>query len=75
MESPVTPTTTFQVDALLRGGPRSLPDELRRTRVDETVDKIKIPYCAGYEHFERDGSAEEEGNVVFTWTGRTYIAE
>lgn len=35
--------------------------------------KIKVPYLAGYEHFERrfgDGSP-----LLFTWTARTKIAE
>ncbi|TDC58988.1 hypothetical protein E1258_19605 [Micromonospora sp. KC207] len=63
------------VDALLRGGPATLPEKLRRQRVPGATDKIKVPYLAGYEHFERDGTVAPDGLVVFRWTGRTFVAE
>jgi hypothetical protein len=64
-----------QVEVRLRGGPAELP---RRISVAAAAipDKIKIPYCGGYEHFERLPDAEA-GNqpIVYGWSGRTRVAE
>jgi hypothetical protein len=69
------------VDAVLHGGPDDLPAELRRTRIPAHHHKIKVPYRAGYEHFERaadtDHATEDHDSrqLIFRWTGRTAIAE
>jgi hypothetical protein len=67
---------TRAVDAILEGGPVALRAELRVHRVASTDQTIKIPYCGGYEHFERQGPRIADGMpVVFRWTGRTRVAE
>ncbi len=66
------------IRAVLQGGPADLPAELRVRMETEPVDKIKIEYLAGYEHFERTGEAEDtvgSGSVVFQWITRTKFAE
>jgi hypothetical protein len=65
------------IDVVLEGGPRNLPAELRIHRRSTDHYKIKVPYCGGYEHFERDPAASVSDGVpvVFRWTGRTRIAE
>jgi hypothetical protein len=64
-----------QVEVRLRGGPAELP---RRISVPAAAipDKIKIPHCGGYEHFERlpDSEAADQP-IVFGWSGRTRVAE
>ena len=57
------------VDVVLEGGPASFPAELRRHRAPATAHTVKVAYCGGYEHFERDGAG------VFRWTTRTHMAE
>ncbi|WP_328348215.1 DUF5988 family protein [Micromonospora sp. NBC_00421] len=64
------------VDAVLEGGPTTLPAELRSHRVPLVEHKIKLPHYGGYEHFERDTTGVVDGTpVVFQWSGRTRIAE
>jgi hypothetical protein len=64
------------VDAILVGGPVSVPSDRRHCRVPAVEYKIKLCHDGGYEHFERD-ALPPGGNrsVVFRWTGRTRIAE
>lgn len=64
------------IDAVLEGGPVTLPAELRSHRVSLADHKIKVRHYGGYEHFERDATEAADGvPVVFRWTGRTRIAE
>ncbi|GAA3774888.1 DUF5988 family protein [Micromonospora maritima] len=64
------------VEAVLEGGPATLPAELRSHRVSPVESKIKVRHYGGYEHFERDpGGAVDGTPAVFRWTGRTRIAE
>jgi hypothetical protein len=73
--SPIQRNDTDMIDALLVGGPASLGTQLRRLQVPALDDKVKVPYCGGYEHFERSSTDTEATPVVFRWTGRTKIAE
>lgn len=62
--------------AVLEGGPVSLPKASRTQLVEPLAEKIKIPYCGGYEHFERIGPLQENSvQTVFRWTMRTAVAE
>ena len=63
------------VEAILTGGPASLPEDLRRHHVTREESKLKVLHYGGYEHFERDPATVDGGTVVFRWTGRTRIAE
>ncbi|MBQ0977983.1 DUF5988 family protein [Micromonospora zamorensis] len=57
----------------LQGGPADIPRTVVASVEQLVYGKIKVPYLAGYEHFERrfgDGSP-----LLFTWTARTKIAE
>ncbi|WP_254909628.1 DUF5988 family protein [Micromonospora sp. NBS 11-29] len=64
------------VEAVLEGGPATLPVELRSHRVSPVESKIKVRHYGGYEHFERDTvGAADDAPAVFRWTGRTRIAE
>jgi hypothetical protein len=64
------------VDAVLEGGPTTLPAELRSHRVSLVEHKIKVSHHGGYEHFERETSGVADGvPVIFRWSGRTRIAE
>jgi hypothetical protein len=61
----------------LVGGPAELQD--RRPVVRELPDRLRVPFLAGYEHFERT-SESEPGAVggavaVYTWRYHTAIAE
>ena len=71
-----SPVGAEAVEVVLEGGPDSLPTELRTCRVPQETVKIKVPYCGGYEHFERlPVEALADGPVVFRWTQQTRIAE
>ena len=64
--------------AVLVGGPTSLPEEWRAPKVSPFAEKIKVPYCGGYEHFERLPPIETTAvpeEIVFHWTMRTKVAE
>jgi hypothetical protein len=66
------------VQAVLEGGPPSIPQSLRMQTVTPLDEKIKIPHYGGYEHFERIGGLDEMSmaqQVIFRWTTRTEIAE
>jgi len=73
--SPIQRNDTDMIDALLEGGPASFGAQLRRRQVPAVVDKVKVPHCGGYEHFERSSTDAGTTPVVFRWTGRTKIAE
>lgn len=65
-------------NAILRGGPSSLPPSERVRHVEDTGDKIKLPRGNRYEHFEP--TAEIETSLgrplrVYVWTGCTHVAE
>ncbi len=67
----------------LRGGPSDLASrhEWETTATDpaELMDRITVPFRAGYEHFEYRGTEEtdESGRRFrfYEWTYRTRIAE
>jgi Family of unknown function (DUF5988) len=64
------------IDVVLVGGPASLPKELRTRQVASTDRKIKVAHRSGYEHFERETLGDSpNAPVVFSWTGRTRVAE
>lgn len=74
--APVSAEAAGIIDAVLEGGPVTLPAELRSHRVSLADHKIKVRHYGGYEHFERDPAEAADGTpVVFRWTGRTRIAE
>ncbi len=63
---------------LLVGGPEQLADALRVHQVTQLLDKVKVAYGSGYEHFSDSGEVSQvDGEVlaVFRWCGRTMIAE
>jgi hypothetical protein len=62
------------VEVILRGGPAGIPRRFEVTATDVAYGKIKVPYLAGYEHFERDPEAVGRPEL-FAWTRRTKIAE
>lgn len=66
------------VQAVLEGGPESIPAASRIQEVSPLDEKVKLPYYGGYEHFERTGSLVEDTScrqVIFRWTMRTEMAE
>jgi Family of unknown function (DUF5988) len=66
------------VQAVLEGGPESIPAASRVRQVGPLEQKIKLPHYGGYEHFERiDGLVEDPScrHIVFRWTMRTKMAE
>lgn len=75
MEHAVTSSSqTDWVLAVLEGGPMSLPKASRTQLVEPLAQKVKIPFCGGYEHFERI-SPLRSPQTVFRWTMRTAVAE
>jgi hypothetical protein len=66
------------VQAILEGGPTSIPTALRVQEVSPFAEKVKLPHWGGYEHFERAGSLIENTpgrQIIFRWTMRTEMAE
>lgn len=66
------------VQAVLQGGPASIPAAARVQEVGPLEEKIKLPHYGGYEHFERMASLVEDPSgreVIFRWTMRTEVAE
>lgn len=63
-----------EVEAILVGGPTHFPQQLRRRKVIRGLDKIKVHYNGGYEHFERVEPDTGE-TVVYRWVTRTRVAE
>jgi Family of unknown function (DUF5988) len=69
---------TDLVQAVLEGGPGSIPELLRTQLVSPNAGKIKIQHHGGYEHFERESKPDHENPpqpAIFRWTMRTKIAE
>jgi hypothetical protein len=80
MHDPTDSTDTVEVlRAVLAGGPADIPAGMRVCDVPAGQEKIKVPWCGGYEHFERDdpaGGHYDPGDaVVYRWTFRTRVAE
>lgn len=66
------------VQAVLEGGPASIPAASRIQDVGPLEEKVKLPHYGGYEHFERTVSLVEDTScrqVIFRWTMRTEMAE
>ncbi len=66
------------VQAILEGGPTSIPKASRTLQVSPLEEKIKLPHYGGYEHFERSGWLDENTTsqyLVFRWSTRTEMAE
>jgi hypothetical protein len=66
------------VQAVLEGGPATIPHASRIQPVSPLDEKIKLSHYGGYEHFVRTGSLVEDTScrqVVFRWSTRTEIAE
>ena len=76
-ELPVNSMTVPGVDPVevsLEGGPTEIPRRFVVTAAEAAYGKVKVPYLAGYEHFEREAAAGDEPDP-FAWTRRTKIAE
>ena len=71
------PTTTHAtIRAVLQGGPVDLPDAVRFRQEALEGPYLKVPYRAGYEHFERDPDPGQAGSpAIYRWVARTMIAE
>lgn len=66
------------VQAVLVGGPATIPNASRIQAVSPVDEKVKLPHYGGYEHFERTGSLVEDTScrqIIFRWTMRTELAE
>ena len=66
------------VQAILEGGPVTIPDTSRMQVVSPFDEKVKLPHYGGYEHFERTVSFVEDTScrqIIFRWTTRTELAE
>jgi hypothetical protein len=66
------------VQAILQGGPETIPAASRRQEVSPLAEKVKLPHYGGYEHFERMASLVEDTacrEVIYRWTTRTEQAE
>ena len=66
------------VQAVLKGGPSSIPKESRTQIINSQDRKIKISHYGGYEHFELANEADDNASsrqVTFRWTMRTEVAE
>ncbi|WP_158886843.1 DUF5988 family protein [Amycolatopsis anabasis] len=68
-----------QPNAILRGGPEEILDDLERIRhVDDFEQQVKIPHGRCYEHYQPTAERVERDGTelrVFSWTHRTYVAE
>jgi hypothetical protein len=66
------------VQAVLRGGPATIPAASRIQEVSPLDEKVKLSYYGGYEHFERTTTLIEDAScrqIIFRWTMRTEMAE
>jgi hypothetical protein len=66
------------VEAVLEGGPDTIPTASRIQEVSPLDEKVKLPHYGGHEHFERVGVLVEDiscRQVLFRWTMRTELAE
>lgn len=62
----------MDVKVTLKGGPEGLPETVL---VREGQRRLKIPFRAGYEHFEPVDERDTGDNAVFVWCDRTKLAE
>ncbi|GAA2525325.1 DUF5988 family protein [Winogradskya humida] len=63
---------------MLTGGPSYVTESMRLCEVVDLADSVKLSYGNGYEHFGYTGETVSDGEepvAVFTWKGRTKIAE
>jgi hypothetical protein len=66
------------VQAIVEGGPATIPHASRVRAVSPLDEKVKLPHYGGYEHFERTGHLVPDTSglpVIFRWTMRTEMAE
>ena len=66
------------VQAVLEGGPETIPAASRIQEVNPLDEKVKLPHYGGYEHFERIGSLTQDlscRQIIYRWTMRTELAE
>ncbi|HEY7142664.1 MAG TPA: DUF5988 family protein [Streptosporangiaceae bacterium] len=79
MEDPVISIVeAVSVQAILEGGPATIPVTSRLLQVSALDEKVKLLHYGGYEHFERAGGLVGDtarGQVVYRWTMRTELAE
>jgi hypothetical protein len=68
---------THMIQAVLEGGPVTLPTDSRTQQVNPDDRIIKVPHYGGYEHFERVGPSfgNADRPLVYQWVRRTRIAE
>lgn len=73
----LTPASNV-IQAILEGGPESIPETSRLQTVSPLDEKIKLPHRGGYEHFERVGWRDQHPSGLrlnYRWVMRTEIAE
>lgn len=66
------------IKVMLTGGPSYVPESMLRCEVVDLGEPVKLCYGNGYEHFGFSGETVGDGDdsvAVFTWKGRTKIAE
>ncbi|MGD0063691.1 MAG: DUF5988 family protein [Streptosporangiaceae bacterium] len=66
------------IQAILEGGPATIPNASRIQAVNPFDEKVKLPHYGGYEHFERTGRLVEDTSrrqIIFRWSMRTEMAE
>jgi hypothetical protein len=66
------------IQAVLEGGPATIPHTSRTLFVSPYDEKVKLPHYGGYEHFERTISIVEDiscQQIIYRWTMRTELAE
>jgi hypothetical protein len=66
------------IQAILVGGPESIPETSRLQTVSPLDEKIKLPHYGGYEHFERVDWCDKHPSarqLTYRWVMRTKIAE
>lgn len=71
-------TLATRPNAILAGGPKTLPTAERLRHITGSESKLKLLRGNRYEHFERTAETipHELGELhVFAWTGSTYVAE
>lgn len=68
-----------KIKVTLSGGPAALIERHREWTVGDIADVAKVSFGAGYEHFTHAGefTTTTGGDTlpVFTWCGRTRVAE
>jgi len=77
-ETAVGTAEIIAVEAVLQGGPASIPAASRVREVGPGEEKIKLSHYGGYEHFERTVSLVADPScrqVIYRWTMRTEVAE